>query len=104
MDFCEFYGREMLRLAEPQPLIHNEAEENERIWVYIPLGSRSDYSALDIFPSRLVFQQRTGLRERRYEFSAWMVLRSESRGLRPAEAVDFCEFYGRCCAWPSPSH
>ena len=36
VDFCEFYGREMLRLAEPQPLIHNEAEENEL--VYIPLG------------------------------------------------------------------
>ena len=31
VDFCEFYGREMLRLAEPQPLIHNEAEENELV-------------------------------------------------------------------------
>ena len=36
VDFCEFYAREMLRLAEPQPLIHYEAEENEL--VYIPLG------------------------------------------------------------------
>ena len=36
VDFCEFYGREMLRLAQPQALVHYEPEENET--VYIPLG------------------------------------------------------------------
>jgi 1-pyrroline-5-carboxylate dehydrogenase len=36
IDFLEFYGREMLRLAEEQPLIHIEGEVNHL--VYIPLG------------------------------------------------------------------
>lgn len=36
IDFLEFYGREMLRLAEEQPLIHIESEKNEL--VYLPLG------------------------------------------------------------------
>jgi len=37
IDFLEFYGREMLRLAEPQPLVKLPAERNE-LW-YIPLGA-----------------------------------------------------------------
>src|SRR5438128_5357497 len=36
MDFLEFYAREMMRLANEQPLTHIEGEENEL--VYIPLG------------------------------------------------------------------
>ena len=36
IDFCEFYGREMLRYAEPQPLVKIPTEENELF--YIPLG------------------------------------------------------------------
>jgi 1-pyrroline-5-carboxylate dehydrogenase len=36
IDFLEFYGREMLRLSEEQPVIHIESEKNEL--VYIPLG------------------------------------------------------------------
>ena len=36
IDFCEFYGREMLRLAGDQPLTKIPAERNE-LW-YIPLG------------------------------------------------------------------
>ncbi len=36
VDFCEFYAREMLRLAGPQPLVRIEGEDNEL--VYIPLG------------------------------------------------------------------
>jgi 1-pyrroline-5-carboxylate dehydrogenase len=36
IDFCEFYSREMLRLAGPQPLVKIEGEENE-LW-YLPLG------------------------------------------------------------------
>src|SRR5260370_3324683 len=36
MDFCEFYGREMLRLAEPQKLTPMRGERN--YLVYIPLG------------------------------------------------------------------
>jgi 1-pyrroline-5-carboxylate dehydrogenase len=36
IDFLEFYAREMLRLAEEQPLVHIPEEENELI--YIPLG------------------------------------------------------------------
>ena len=36
IDFCEFYAREMLRYAEPQPLVRVEGEENA-LW-YIPLG------------------------------------------------------------------
>jgi len=36
IDFCEFYGREMLRLAEDQPLTRIAGERNEL--VYIPLG------------------------------------------------------------------
>lgn len=36
IDFCEFYRREMLRLAEDQPLTRMAGERNEL--VYIPLG------------------------------------------------------------------
>jgi 1-pyrroline-5-carboxylate dehydrogenase len=36
IDFCEFYGREALRYAEPQPLIPLKGEDNELR--YIPLG------------------------------------------------------------------
>lgn len=36
IDFCEFYAREMLRLAEPQPLTPYPGEENNLY--YIPLG------------------------------------------------------------------
>jgi 1-pyrroline-5-carboxylate dehydrogenase len=36
VDFCEFYGREMLRLAEPQRLTPMRGERN--YLVYIPLG------------------------------------------------------------------
>lgn len=36
IDFCEFYGREMLRLAGPQPLTPLRGEKN--YLVYIPLG------------------------------------------------------------------
>jgi 1-pyrroline-5-carboxylate dehydrogenase len=36
IDFCEFYGRENLRLAGPQPLTRIPGEENELR--YIPLG------------------------------------------------------------------
>jgi 1-pyrroline-5-carboxylate dehydrogenase len=36
IDFCEFYGREMLRLAEPQKLTPMRGEKN--YMVYIPLG------------------------------------------------------------------
>ena len=36
IDFCEFYAREMLRYAEPQPVVKIEGEENAL--TYIPLG------------------------------------------------------------------
>jgi 1-pyrroline-5-carboxylate dehydrogenase len=36
IDFCEFYAREALRYAEPQPLTRLQGEENELR--YIPLG------------------------------------------------------------------
>ncbi|MCH8321173.1 MAG: aldehyde dehydrogenase family protein, partial [Acidobacteria bacterium] len=36
IDFCEFYSREMLRLAVPQPLVEIESEETAL--EYIPLG------------------------------------------------------------------
>jgi 1-pyrroline-5-carboxylate dehydrogenase len=36
IDFCEFYGREMLRLAGPQPVTPARGEKN--YLVYIPLG------------------------------------------------------------------
>lgn len=36
IDFMEFYGREMLRLSDPQPLTPIPSEENEL--VYLPLG------------------------------------------------------------------
>ena len=36
IDFCEFYGREMLRYAAPQPLTKIEGEDNRL--EYIPLG------------------------------------------------------------------
>ncbi len=37
IDFCEFYGREMLRYAAPQPLTKIQGEENRL--EYIPLGA-----------------------------------------------------------------
>jgi 1-pyrroline-5-carboxylate dehydrogenase len=36
IDFCEFYGREAIRYASPQPLTHIAGEDNELR--YIPLG------------------------------------------------------------------
>src|SRR2546423_5855459 len=36
IDFCDFYAREMLRYAAPQPLTHIEGEDNRL--EYIPLG------------------------------------------------------------------
>ncbi len=36
IDFCEFYGREMLRLSGPQPVTPVKGEKN--VLVYIPLG------------------------------------------------------------------
>src|SRR2546430_7584541 len=36
IDFCDFYAREMLRYAQPPPLVRIEGEENELS--YIPLG------------------------------------------------------------------
>ncbi|HVF44725.1 MAG TPA: L-glutamate gamma-semialdehyde dehydrogenase [Pyrinomonadaceae bacterium] len=36
IDFCEFYAREMLRYAQPQPLVALEGEDNQL--TYIPLG------------------------------------------------------------------
>lgn len=36
IDFLEFYGREMIRYDQPQPLVRIPSEENEQ--VYIPLG------------------------------------------------------------------
>ena len=36
IDFCEFYGRDMLRLAGPQKLVPTHGEKNHL--VYIPLG------------------------------------------------------------------
>lgn len=36
IDFCEFYCREMLRLAEPQPLVKVPSEDN--VLKYVPLG------------------------------------------------------------------
>jgi 1-pyrroline-5-carboxylate dehydrogenase len=36
IDFLEFYGREMIRLAEPQPLVRIPGEDNELY--YVPLG------------------------------------------------------------------
>lgn len=36
IDFMEFYAREMIRLADEQPITHIEGEDNEL--VYIPLG------------------------------------------------------------------
>src|SRR4028118_1940193 len=36
IDFCEFYAREMLRYAAPQPVVKLEGEENRL--EYIPLG------------------------------------------------------------------
>jgi 1-pyrroline-5-carboxylate dehydrogenase len=37
IDFCEFYGREMLRLAGPQPVVQLPGEQDEMH--YIPLGT-----------------------------------------------------------------
>ena len=37
IDFCEFYGREMLRLAGPQPVNQLPGEHDQ--FVYIPLGA-----------------------------------------------------------------
>jgi 1-pyrroline-5-carboxylate dehydrogenase len=37
IDFCEFYGREALRYAGPQPLTHLKGEDNDLR--YIPLGA-----------------------------------------------------------------
>src|SRR5919107_1383608 len=36
IDFCEFYGREMLRYAGDQPLVHIQGEQNHL--EYLPLG------------------------------------------------------------------
>ena len=49
VDFCEFYGREMLRLSEPQKLTPMRGERN--YLTYIPLGVGDDRPAVE-FPLR----------------------------------------------------
>src|SRR5260370_30571251 len=52
IDFLEFYAREMLRLAEEQPLVRIEGEDNEL--VYIPLGVGAVFPPWN-FPGALMF-------------------------------------------------
>ena len=37
IDFCEYYARQMLRLARPEPLVQMPGEQDEM--VYLPLGA-----------------------------------------------------------------
>ena len=48
IDFCEYYAREMLRLARPQPVVQLPGEQDEMI--YLPLGVGRGHSALE-FPA-----------------------------------------------------
>ena len=45
IDFCEFYGREMLRYGGEQPLVKVPGEDDHL--EYIPLGVGRGYSALE---------------------------------------------------------
>ena len=38
IDFAEFYGREMIRLSQPQPLTHYAGEENELQYIALGVG------------------------------------------------------------------
>lgn len=38
IDFCEFYGREMLRLAGPQPIIPVRGENNQLVYISLGVG------------------------------------------------------------------
>ena len=49
IDFCEYYAREMLRLAGPQPVVQLPGEQDEM--VYMPLGVGRGDSAME-FPAR----------------------------------------------------
>ncbi len=46
IDFLEFYAREMIRLADEQPMTRIPGEENKL--VYIPSGCRRGYSTLEL--------------------------------------------------------
>ena len=79
IDFCEFYGREALRYAEPQPLTRLKGEDNE-LW-YIPLGRRRRHSALEFslrHPGRND-DSRTG--ERQYGCAETFLRHAGHRGL-----------------------
>src|SRR6266700_7561557 len=39
IDFLEFYAREMLRLAEEQPLVRVEGENNELVYIHLGVGA-----------------------------------------------------------------
>src|SRR5204862_6054223 len=39
IDFCEFYGRELLRYASPQPLTKVEGEDNELQYIQLGVGT-----------------------------------------------------------------
>ncbi len=47
IDFCEYYARQMQRLANPDPLVQMPGERDEM--VYLPLGVGVDDSAME-FP------------------------------------------------------
>src|SRR5690606_7940401 len=65
------------------------ATEAFKTWQYVPAAERAEY----------LFKAADIMRQRKHEFSAWMVYEvsktwAEADG-DTAEAIDFCEFYGR---------
>ncbi|MBX3300262.1 MAG: L-glutamate gamma-semialdehyde dehydrogenase [Acidobacteria bacterium] len=65
------------------------ASEAFRTWQHVPVADRAEY----------LFKAAAVMRERKHELSAWMVFEvsktwAEADG-DTAEAIDFCEFYGR---------
>jgi 1-pyrroline-5-carboxylate dehydrogenase len=82
IDFCEFYGREALRYAEPQPLTPVPGERN--VLEYIPLGVGAVIPPWN-FPSAIT----TGMTTAALVAGNTVVLKPSSDS--PAVAAFFCE-------------
>ena len=79
IDFCEFYAREMERLAQPQPLTPYPGEKNEL--EFIPLGVVRRHPAVEL-PARDPDRHDDGRARHRQHGRAEALLRRRRRSRR----------------------
>jgi 1-pyrroline-5-carboxylate dehydrogenase len=88
-NIAEAVGRVSMANQELAEKALKAAQETFEVWKHVPAAERAEY----------LFKAAELLRQRRYEFSAWLIYESgknysEADG-EVAEAIDFLEYYGR---------